>query len=96
MNIYVGNLHYKLAEEDLKEVFEEYGSVSSAKIIMDRSTGKSKGFGFVEMPDDEVAKHAIDNLNGVELMGRSLRVNVARNKTGSRPRIKRQAVVNDN
>lgn len=56
MNIYVGNLNYRVREDDLKQVMEEYGTVESVKIIKDRETGKSKGFGFVEMPDDEAAK----------------------------------------
>ena len=61
MNIYVGNLNYRVREDDLKQVMEEYGTVESVKIIKDRETGKSKGFGFVEMPDDEAAK-ALFNL----------------------------------
>lgn len=56
MNIYVGNLNYRVREDDLKQVMEEYGTVESVKIIKDRETGKSKGFGFVEMPDDEAAE----------------------------------------
>ena len=63
MNIYIGNLNYRVREEDLKQVMEEYGVVDSVKIIKDRETGKSKGFAFVEMPDDAAAKKAIEELN---------------------------------
>jgi RNA recognition motif-containing protein len=86
MNIYVGNLHFKLVEEELREIFEEYGEVDSVKIITDRETGRSKGFGFVEMSDDTKASQAIEDLNGAELMGRDIRVNTAREKTDRRPR----------
>jgi len=78
MNIYVGNLQYGLNEDELKSVFEEYGSVESAKIITDRETGRSKGFGFVEMPDDNAAQDAINDLDGAELGGRAMRVSEAR------------------
>jgi len=78
VNIYVGNLSYDLSENELRQAFEEYGEVSSVKIITDRYTGRSRGFGFVEMPDDEQAKNAIDGLNGKELKGRQLNVNEAR------------------
>jgi RNA recognition motif-containing protein len=78
MNIYVGNLSYDMREEELKEAFEEYGTVDSAKIIIDRATNRSKGFGFVEMPDDEEAKSAISGLDGKEVLGRPLKVNEAR------------------
>lgn len=80
MNIYVGNLDYKLEESELEEVFNEYGEVSSVKIITDKYTGKSKGFGFVEMPNDEQAEAAIEALDGKEVNGRQLRVNKARPK----------------
>ena len=80
MNIYVGNLNYKLQESELEEVFTEYGEVSSVKIITDKYTGKSKGFGFVEMPNDEQAEAAIEALDGKEVNGRQLRVNKARPK----------------
>ncbi len=72
MNIYVGNLSYKVRENDLKEVMEEYGQVDSCKLITDRDTRKSKGFAFVEMADDEAAKKAIAELNGAELDGRTM------------------------
>ncbi len=78
MNIYTGNLSYDISEEDLKAAFEEFGEVTSAKIISDRYSGRSKGFGFVEMPSDDAAKAAIDALAGKELGGRPLVVNEAR------------------
>lgn len=81
MNIYTGNLSYDLSEEDLKAAFEEYGEVTSAKIISDRYSGRSKGFGFVEMSSDDEAKAAIEALSGKELGGRTLVVNEARPKT---------------
>jgi len=81
MNVYVGNLSYDLSEDDLKTAFEEYGEVSSAKIIFDRYSGRSKGFGFVEMSSDDEAKAAIEALSGKELGGRTLVVNEARPKT---------------
>lgn len=78
MNIYVGNLSYGIKENDLKEIFEEYGETSSVRIIKDKMTGKSKGFGFVEMENDKEAQEAISNLNEAELQGRKLVVNEAR------------------
>ncbi len=80
MNIYVGNLDYKISEEDLKNVFEEYGNVSEVKIITDKYNGRSKGFGFVEMDNDEEAKTAIKELNGTDLENRQITVNEARAK----------------
>jgi len=71
---------------ELREVFEEFGEVSSARIINDRETGRSKGFGFVEMPDDNAANDAIEALNGKEVAGRSLRVNEARPREPRQPR----------
>ncbi|MGM0565369.1 MAG: RNA recognition motif domain-containing protein [Bacteroidota bacterium] len=82
MNIYVGNLHYEINEDQLREIFEEYGEVSSAKIINDRETGRSKGFGFVEMANEDEANKAISELNDAELKGRNMRVNQARERTG--------------
>ena len=79
MNIYVGNLDFKINESDLKEIFEEYGTVSSAKVITDRYSGRSKGFGFVEM-DDAEAQRAITELNGATLSNREMVVNEARPK----------------
>jgi len=78
MNIYTGNLSYDISEEDLKAAFEEFGEVTSAKIISDRYNGRSKGFGFVEMPSDDAAKAAIEGLAGKDLGGRPLVVNEAR------------------
>ena len=77
MNIFVGSLPFKLEEADLKELFEAYGEVSSVKLINDRETGRSKGFGFVEMPDDEGAQQAITALNGSEVGGRTIAVSQA-------------------
>ena len=81
MNVYVGNLNYDLSEDDLKQAFEEFGEVTSAKIISDRYSGRSKGFGFVEMSSDDEAKAAIEALSGKELNGRTMVVNDARPKT---------------
>jgi RNA recognition motif-containing protein len=78
MNIYVGNLAYSVTEDQLREAFAQFGEVSSAKVISDRETGQSKGFGFVEMPDDGAAQSAIDALNETALNGRNIRVNQAR------------------
>jgi RNA recognition motif-containing protein len=81
MNIYISNLSYAVNDADLKELFEEYGAVSSAKVITDRETGKSRGFGFVEMDDDAQAQKAIDELNQCEYDGKVISVSVARPKT---------------
>jgi RNA recognition motif-containing protein len=78
MNIYVGNLNYRVREDDLKQVMEEYGTVESVKIIKDRETGKSKGFGFVEIADDAAGAKAIAELNGAEYEGRTMVVKEAR------------------
>ena len=75
MNIYVGNLSWTMTDEDLRNLFTQYGSVTSAKILKDKMNGRSKGFGFVEMEDDEAAKTAIANLNESEVQGRKLIVN---------------------
>jgi hypothetical protein len=80
MNIYVGNISYSTKEEDLREAFGEFGEVESVKIISDRETGRSKGFGFVEMTDDEAGEKAIEEMNGKEVGGRALRFNQARPK----------------
>ena len=80
MNIFVGSLPFKLEEADLKELFEAFGEVTSVKIINDRESGRSKGFGFVEMVDDEAAKKAIADLNGSEVAGRNIVVNQAEDK----------------
>ena len=78
MKIFVGNLSWDVADKDLMELFSAYGAVSEASALKDRDTGKSRGFGFVTMENDEEAKAAIDALNGKELMGRPLTVNEAR------------------
>lgn len=80
MNIYVGNLSYKISDQDLQEVFEEFGDVISAKVIKDRETGRSKGFAFVEMENEEDAQAAIEELDGSEIDGRVVKVNKARPK----------------
>jgi len=81
MNIYVGNLHYGLTEDELKGVFAEYGEVESVKIITDKFSGRSKGFGFVEMPNDEDGQKAVEELNDADLKGRNMKVNQAREKS---------------
>lgn len=80
MNIYVGNLNYRIRETDLQQVMEDYGTVSSVKVITDRETGKSKGFGFVEMPNDDEGSKAIAELNGADFDGRTMVVKEARPK----------------
>ena len=82
MNIYVGSLSHEVTEEELLEAFKEFGTVESANIIKDRVSGESRGFGFVEMPDDAEGQAAIDGLNGKELKGETLKVNEARPKGG--------------
>ena len=86
-NIYCGNLSYQLTEEQLREAFAAFGEVASAKIIIDRATGQSKGFGFVEMPSKEEAEEAVRQLDGTPLGGRNIRVNEARPRqdNNSRP-----------
>lgn len=83
--IYVGNLAYKINDEELKTMFSPYGSVLSAQVIVDRDTQRSKGFGFVEMETAESAEKAIKELNGSEIQGRALTVNLARPKENKRP-----------
>ena len=77
MNIFVAKLNYETQSEDLREVFEKYGEVSSANVITDKFTGRSKGFGFVEMPEDSAAQQAIEELNDTELDGRTIVVKKA-------------------
>ena len=84
MNIYVGNLSYEVTEEDLKEAFGAFGAVDTVKVIKDNYTGRSKGFGFVEMPAKAEAQSAIEGLNGKDLKGRSLNVNEARPRAEGR------------
>ena len=86
MNIYVGNLPYNLTDDDLRAAFSEFGEVSSASIIMDRMSGQSKGFGFVEMPDNSAADEAIEALNESALNGRNIKVNQARPRGERSPR----------
>ena len=82
MNIYVGNLSWNLKDQDLTDLFTPYGEVASAKIVLDKFTQRSKGFGFVEMPNDDQAQAAIAQLNGSEVDGRNLVVNESRPKEG--------------
>lgn len=77
MDIYVGNLPYGCTDSDLQELFEQFGEVASARVIMDRETNRSKGFGFVGMSNTNEAQNAIDGTNDVDFMGRNLRVNEA-------------------
>ena len=84
MNIYVGNLSYGVSDDNLREVFEAYGTVSSAKVITDKYSGRSKGFGFVEMDNDAEANAAIEQLDGAEIDGRAVKVNEARPKEDNR------------
>ncbi|KAA1296020.1 MAG: RNA-binding protein [Chloroflexi bacterium] len=78
MNIYVGNISYNSSEDDLRDLFGRYGEVVDVRIITDRDSGRSKGFGFVEMSDDDQAKEAIEALDSKDFMGRDIRVNEAR------------------
>lgn len=81
MNIYVSNLSYDTTSDSLQGLFAEYGEVTSANVITDRETGRSRGFGFVEMPNDAEGQKAIDGLNGTEFEGKTINVNVARPRT---------------
>lgn len=81
MNIYVANVPFKASEHELRELFQAYGDVSSAKIIMDKETQRSRGFAFVEMADDAAAREAISKLNGFNFQGKALVVNEARPRT---------------
>lgn len=86
MNIYVGNLSYSTRDEDLREAFEAFGDVAEARVISDRDTGRSRGFGFVEMSNDNEARAAIEKLNGADLQGRTISVNEARPREERKPR----------
>ncbi len=86
MNIYVGNLSYKATDEDLRAAFEAHGQVSSARVIRDKETGRSRGFGFVEMPNDAEGKKAIEATNNKDVAGRPVRVNEARPREDRPPR----------
>jgi RNA recognition motif-containing protein len=81
MNIYVSNLSFHTTEDDLKNMFEKFGTVTSAKIIMDRETNRSRGFAFVEMPSEAESREAMQGLNNKEIEGRSLSISEAREKT---------------
>ena len=83
MNIYVANIPFKATDSELRELFGAFGEVSSAKIIIDKETQRSRGFGFVEMPDDSAAREAMSKLNGSNFMGKDITVNEARPKTDS-------------
>jgi cold-inducible RNA-binding protein len=85
VNIYVGNLSFDTSDADLRAAFEAYGEVATASVVMDRETGRSRGFGFVEMASDEQANAAIQALDGTDLQGRSLKVNQARPRTERGP-----------
>ena len=89
MNMYIGNLAYDVTEDDLRNAFSEFGEVSSVKIITDKFSGRPKGFGFVEMPDNSEADQAIKALNGKGLNGRSIKVNQAEPR-GKRPQRRRR------
>ncbi len=78
MNIYIGNLAYTVTEDDLREAFSEFGQVDSASIINDKFSGRSKGFGFVDMPNDSEAREAIESMNEKDLNGRTIKVNEAK------------------
>ena len=84
MNIYVGNLSYEVTEEDLNEAFEVFGKVETVRVLKDKDTGRSKGFGFVEMSNNADAQSAINDLNDKEIKGRTLKVNTARPRTENR------------
>ena len=84
MNLYVGNLLFNVSENDLRNAFEQFGQVTEVRLIMDKFSGKSKGFGFIEMPSKDEAEKAIREMNGKEFMGRALNVNVAKPKTDHR------------
>ena len=85
MNIYIANLNFKVTNDELKSLFEEFGDVVSAKVIMDKFTGRSRGFGFVEMPNDEQGQAAIDKLDKAEFEGKVISVSVARPRTDKKP-----------
>jgi len=81
MNIYVGNLGYDINESDLREAFEQYGKITEIRLVMDKVTGKTKGFGFIEMPEKEEAQKAITEMNEMEFKGRVIKVDEAKPKT---------------
>lgn len=89
MNIFIAGLSYSINDQDLRDLFVEYGEVSSARVIMDRATGRSKGYGFVEMQDDDAAKKAIEELNGAEYDGRTINLSEARPRENNNDRPRR-------
>lgn len=80
MNIYIGNLNYDISEDELMDIFKEYGEVASVKIIIDKYSGRSKGFGFIDMPNDQEASEAMENINDTDIKGRRIKVNQARER----------------
>jgi len=94
MNIYVSNLSFAVVDEDLRSYFAEYGEVTSAKVIMDKYTNRSKGFGFVEMSDDTAAQKAIAELDGATVDGRAIKVNVAKPREERPARTQRPSFTN--
>ena len=96
MNIYVSNLSFAVVDEDLRSYFAEYGEVTSAKVIMDKYTNRSKGFGFVEMSDDAAAQKAIAELDGATVDGRSIKVSVAKPREERPARTQRPSFSNSN
>lgn len=82
INIYVGNISFKTDDEALRNLFEPYGDVDAAKVIIDRATGRSRGFGFVDMPDREAGLKAVEELDSKDFMGRIIRVNEAKSRKG--------------
>ena len=82
MNLYISNLSYNISDEDLRQLFADYGEITSAKVIMDRETGRSRGFGFVELSDDELAKKAIEELNQASYDGKVINITEARPRGG--------------
>ncbi|MGL4292770.1 MAG: RNA recognition motif domain-containing protein [Bacteroidales bacterium] len=95
MNIFIGNLSWAITDADLRDLFEEYGDIKSAKVVMDRETGKSRGFGFVELVDEEQAKRAISELNGASYDNKVISVTEARPRE-ERPRDDRRRPFNNN
>ncbi len=96
MNLYIGNLSYDVTEEELKAAFQQYGNVTSVAIIKDKNTGKSRGFGFVEMATDEEGNAAVNGLNGQDLKGRALKVSVAYPKQDKKPFFRKEGGGRDN
>lgn len=85
MDIFVGSIPFKLKEKELRALFEKYGEVTSVKIVKDKATRQNKGFGFVDMPDEDAIRNAIHELNGTELMGREIEVSLSAKKEAPKP-----------